>query len=60
MLAGFSAEAIDDMDPERRSRLLWAIHARALHERSLVPMQEGTYYQVLNVAMFPPGDRPKR
>lgn len=56
MLAGFDEDAIERMDPERRMRLLWALHARALNERSLIPMQEKRYYQTLEIGMFPPGE----
>lgn len=60
MLAGFTPAAIDDMDPDRRSRLLWSLHVQALEAWRTNPFLTKEGRAGIDLSMLPPDPRPRR
>lgn len=54
MLAGFTEEQIDDMDPTRRQRLLWGLFGERLVDWSKIPELDRAARAAIEVTMFPP------
>lgn len=60
MLAGFTEEQIDDMDPARRQRLLWGLFGERLVTWMQIPFLEKKSRAAIDLTMLPPDPRPPR
>lgn len=60
MLAGFTPAAIDEMDPDRRQRLLWALYVRGLDAWRMNPFLTKAGHASIDVEMYPPESAARR